>query len=159
MRKEDFGAEKRRPGSSVHADAIERLLQKLKSNSPQEDTPMFNPTADISGGRVQQDDYYGTLLGKVYGDIPIRSSWDKDIVPGYSYLSYGRESGVMPSTPGYNDLGYAVGDATDAYGNFSGNVFGDRTGDYTQTGNSLGPIPNKIEALKRFLKRYEAANQ
>ena len=158
MRKEDFGAEKRRPASSVHSDALERLLQKLKSRSTEdEDTPMFNPTADISGGRVVQDDWYGLLLGKVYGDTPIRSAWDNDITPGYSYNSYGRESGVMPNTLGINDLGYQTGDAIDAYGNFTGDVYGDRTGDYTQTGSSIGPI--NVEALTRFLKRYKAAQQ
>lgn len=74
------------------------------------DRPLFNPTASISGGagRVNNDDWYRTLLGNVNNDLPVRGKRD------FFGRNPERVNGLLGRTWG----GYSDGDFQDAPGNF-----------------------------------------
>lgn len=144
--------------SQLRSAVARRLLNQPKQP---DDTPMFNPDAVIEDGRVTDDTHFAEILGKVFGDTPIRSSYDQlyrgpnPEVPGWGSLSYGRENGILaqPESGTLTEGGYQF--ASDGFlpGEFDGNVYGDRTGDYTVTGNSQGPID--IGAIIRFLQKHK----
>lgn len=145
--------------SQLRSAVARRLLTQPKQP---DDTPMFNPDVAIDNSNVVDDTQFAETLGKVFGDIPIRSAYDKlyrgpnPEVPGYGHLSFGRDSGILalPESGTLTEGGYQFASDDAMPGEFNGNVFGDRTGDYTQTGNSQGPID--ILAIIRFLQKRKA---